>query len=53
MDVLNHPPHPQEQLLPLEVRQRYQKIKTAGKFAVDPAKVLSILCVLPTGWGMR
>ncbi len=42
---------PQEQILPLEVRQRFQKIQTAGKFAGHPAGVRRILVRSPNWVG--
>jgi heptosyltransferase II len=42
---------PQEQLLPLEVRQRFQKIGTAGQFALDRGGVRRILVRSPNWVG--
>jgi heptosyltransferase-2 len=41
----------QEQLLPLEVRQRFQKLRTSGRFAGDPDGVRQILVRSPNWVG--
>jgi len=41
----------QEQPLPLEVRQRFQKLRTSGKFSGDPERVREILVRSPNWVG--
>jgi len=51
MDVMpNSLPH-QEQPIPLEVRQRFQKIRAAGEFSADPAGIREIVVRSPNWVG--
>jgi heptosyltransferase-2 len=51
MDLMSNSRTPKEQDLPLEVRQRFQKLKTVGKFSGDPDNIRRILVRAPNWVG--